>query len=562
MPFDGLMMKKVTDEMKKVVGQFLKQIYQPTSVDYFFLFQNHTLRISLNPSMSHLSIVEKEKFGSKMPSSFTMFLRKKLKGARLEEIEQRGLDRVAIFRFHKMDEIGKEHDYELIVEIMGKFSNMLLVENGKILDVHRRISTRKRELLPGREYVPYPSGKINILEEDIETILKELEDIPIDKFLLKKLEGFSNFSISELLARAGVDFTFSASNMTQPRFEKIKKAVESLKKDYFMVGAFVYFRNEHPCEITPFPSLILSHLAEKHFSSPSEAINLFYKWKEGKSAFEQKKKELEKIVVTRIEEFENLKGKLLKELKESEDFEKYKKMGDLMIYSLHEIKDKKGEAVLVDWETGEKIRVVLDKDPSKKAQDYFERYKKLKRKYERLKSRVPEIERELEYLYQLWQTIVDSEDEETLREIEDEMISEGIIKVKRKRKGTIGYKPRETVFKGFKILIGKNNRQNDSLVRNASDDDLWFHAREMPGAHVVLKVEGKTPDEEVIEYAAALAAGYSRGKLSGNVPVDYTKIKYVSKPKGAKPGLVVYRNHKTLVVKPRRLEENTGYGGL
>ena len=179
-----------------------------------------------------------------------------------------------------------------------------------------------------------------------------------------------------------------------------------------------------------------------------------------------------------------------------------------------------------------------------------------------MKSRVPEIERELEYLYQLWQTIIDSEDEETLKEIEDEMISEGIIKVKKKRKREVVSKPREIFFKGFKILIGKNNKQNDSLVRSASDDDLWFHAREMPGAHVVLKVEGKTLDEEVIEYAASLAAGYSRGKLSGNVPVDYTKIKYVSKPKGAKPGLVVYRNHKTLVVKPCRLEENTGYGGL
>lgn len=555
MPFDGLIMRKIIDEMKKTVGQFLKQIYQPTSVDYFFLFQNHTFRISLNPSMSHLSIVKKEQFKSKMPSSFTMFLRKKLKGAKLIGIAQKGLDRVATFQFHKIDETGEEHNYELIVEIMGKFSNLLLVENKKILDVHRRISTQKRDLLPGREYVPYPSEKINILEENIDTILNELEDIPIDKFLLKKLEGFSNFSISELLVRAGIDFTFPASKMTEARFEKIKNALESLKNDYRTTGIFVYLRNEHPYEFTSFPSLILSNLEEKHFFSPSEAINFFYTWKEKKAAFEQKKKELEKIVVNEIEEFENLKGKLLKELEESKKFEEYKRMGDLIIYNLYEIKDKKGEVSLIDWKTGDKIRIFLDKNPSEKAQEFFEKYRKLKRKHEKLKKRVPEIERELKYLYQLWQTIIDSEDEETLREIENEMISEGIIKVKKRKKETLVSKPREVIFKGFKILIGKNNKQNDFLVKNASDDDIWFHAHEIPGAHVILKVEGKTTNEEIIEYAASLAAGYSKGRFSGNVPVDYTKIKYVSKPKGAKPGLVIYKNYKTLVVKPRRLGE-------
>ncbi len=163
--------------------------------------------------------------------------------------------------------------------------------------------------------------------------------------------------------------------------------------------------------------------------------------------------------------------------------------------------------------------------------------------------------KELEYLYQLWQTLEDSEDLENLEEIKNEMVQAGLLKPGKREKARESKRsqPRRVFYQGFVILVGKNNVQNDELVREASPDDLWLHAREIPGAHVVVKTGGREVPENVLRYAASLAAGYSKGKDSGRVPVDYTRIRYVRKPKGFKPGMVIYRNHKTVFVEPRRI---------
>jgi predicted ribosome quality control (RQC) complex YloA/Tae2 family protein len=215
------------------------------------------------------------------------------------------------------------------------------------------------------------------------------------------------------------------------------------------------------------------------------------------------------------------------------------------------------KVVLYDWENDENIEVPLDsnKEPLENANYYFKKYNKMKNKLKGLLERKKVLEDELDYLYQIWYTIEDAESEEEIEEIKFEMQNMGLIKDKKGRsKKVIKSEPRKVEHNGFVIYIGKNNKQNDELVRKANDEDLWFHVHEMPGSHVVLKNNGKDIDEEVIRFAAELAAGYSKGKNSGKVPVDYTKVKYVRKTKGLKPGLVLYSNYKTIYVKPRRID--------
>lgn len=502
----------------------------------------------LRPDVSHVTIAEKEEASEKMPSSFTMLLRKELKGAKLLKVEQIGMDRTLRFSFEKFDEIEGIVQKDLYIEIMGIHSNMILVRDGRIVDAHRRIVTKKREILPGREFVIFPSGKLSIFE------LKELppeSEKTIRNVLLSLLEGFSPASVEELIHRTGYELNTPWRSVNRG---KILEVLEEIKKELELPGVFVYYEASHPVEVSAFRFTMLD-LKERYFEKPSEGINEFVRWKEEKSTFENTKNRFIKVVVNRIEDLEDLEEKLSRELSEAEKAERYKKLGDLIVQNLWSIKGKSGEVELTDWETNEKIVVDVGKDPAQTAQKFYNTYKKLQRKKEQVEKRLEEIQREKEYLYQLWQTIEDAEDLETLEEIEEEMREFGLLKERKtKKQKSKKTRFREVYYGGFKILIGRNNKQNDELVRTSSKEDLWFHAHEMPGAHVVVKTEGKEVPQEVVEYAASLAAGYSKGKNSGKVSVDYTFIKYVRKPKGFKPGMVIYTNYKTILVEPRRIE--------
>ncbi|PLV59100.1 NFACT family protein [Thermotoga sp. KOL6] len=551
MPVDGLLIYKVVRELRNLKNEYLRQIYQPTTVDYYFLFRSRVIRVCLKPDISHVSIAEKESSSEKMPTSFTMLLRKELKGARLLGIKQLGMDRTIVFEFEKLDEVEGNVQKNLFVEIMGAHSNIILVKEGKIVDAHKRIVTKKREILPGKEFTPFPSGKFSLFE------LKELPDKSpktAKNVLLSLLEGFSPLSVEEVLYRCGYSSDTPWNEVDRIR---ILEALNRIKEEIVDNGVFVYYEKSHPVEISAFKYTMLN-LDEKYFESPSEGLNEFVRWKEEKSTLENMKNRLSKIVTKKIEELEELEEKLLKELSSTTKAKEHKRIGDLIIQNLWKIKGKTGKVELVDWETGEKVVVDVGNDPSRTAQKYYDTYKKLLRKKEKVSKRIQDIQKEKDYLYQLWQTIDDAEDLESLEGIEEEMREARLLrkkesKNKHKRRETSRF--RETKYMGFRILIGKNNKQNDELVRSSSKEDIWLHAHEMPGAHVVVKAGGKTVPQEVIEYAASFAAGYSKGKDSGKVPVDYTLIKYVKKPKGFKPGMVIYTNYKTILVEPRRLEE-------
>lgn len=298
-------------------------------------------------------------------------------------------------------------------------------------------------------------------------------------------------------------------------------------------------------------------LKKKYCKELENAISDFFGFVERNNILKQLKKNLENIIVKNVVKIENTLEKINRELQEIKDYEHYRKYGELLKAYFYQIPIGTKEVELFDWENNENIIVPLDpnKDAIENASSYFKKYNKLKTKLKGLLNRKKYLEKELNYLYQLWYTLEEVDDLNEVEDIKSEMEDVGILKVRKRRKNNVKSEPIKVSFKNHSIYIGKNNKQNDELVRNSSDEDIWLHVSGMPGAHVIIKHAGREITNDVIEYAASLAAGYSKGKNSGKVLVDYTKAKNVRKVKGLKPGMVLYYNYRTIIVNPRRIDD-------
>ena len=554
MPYDGFVMNKFINQAQFIVGSFLKNIYYKKNTMYFS-FSNVDLKISLNPNFSYMTFERRMLSQDMKKHYFVDFLRSRIKNSKILSFEQFGFERTAKLVLEKNDEIGVTHKYEIYTDIMGKHSNIIIVENNKILDAYRRITTRYRNIIPGEKFKLFKGSKINP-KTDLDKLFSFAKafDGKKSEFIFKNIQGFSKITANEVLYRANLeDKKFSCDDL-----EIIVKTVEELMREFEENKLYIYFENNQPFEISAFK---LNHLGMEYkiLDDISKAISFFFEWIEQKSYLFQVKKNLENIVIKKIEKLENILTKIEKEIRKNSDYEKYKKWGELLKAYFYQINDFQKEVELEDWNTGEKINIPLEKDknPIENANNYFRIYNRKKTKLKGLLERKEYLEKELDYLYQLWYSINEIENTKDVEEIKKELIEYGLIKEKKgKRKKKIEKSlPRKTIYNGFTIYIGKNNRQNDELVKKSSKEDIWLHSHGMPGAHVVIKSEGKDIDMETLKFAAQLAAGYSKGKNSTNVPVDYTKIKHVRKTKDLKPGMVLYDNYKTIYVNPRRLED-------
>ena len=554
MPYDGFVMNKFINQAQFIVGSFLKNIYYKKNTMYFS-FSNVDLKISLNPNFSYMTFERRMLSQDMKKHYFVDFLRSRIKNSKILSFEQFDFERTAKLVLEKNDEIGVTHKYEIYTDIMGKHSNIIIVENNKILDAYRRITTRYRNIIPGEKFKLFEGSKINP-KTDLDKLFSFAKafDGKKSEFIFKNIQGFSKITANEVLYRANLeDKKFSCDDL-----EIIVKTVEELMREFEENKLYIYFENNQPFEISAFK---LNHLGMEYkiLDDISKAISFFFEWIEQKSYLFQVKKNLENIVIKKIEKLENILTKIEKEIRKNSDYEKYKKWGELLKAYFYRINDFQKEVELEDWNTGEKINIPLEKDknPIENANNYFRIYNRKKTKLKGLLERKEYLEKELDYLYQLWYSINEIENTKDVEEIKKELIEYGLIKEKKgKRKKKIEKSlPRKTIYNGFTIYIGKNNRQNDELVKKSSKEDIWLHSHGMPGAHVVIKSEGKDIDMETLKFAAQLAAGYSKGKNSTNVPVDYTKIKHVRKTKDLKPGMVLYDNYKTIYVNPRRLED-------
>ncbi|MGB4263554.1 MAG: NFACT family protein, partial [Fervidobacterium sp.] len=376
----------------------------------------------------------------------------------------------------------------------------------------------------------------------------------ISEFLYSSLQGFSKITAEEVLFRADLEDS-AVSEMDESMITSLWNALDTIKLELASSYSFIYYEDNEPVDISAIRLHVYSD--EKRCDNVLACINEYFTFVEKKEKRLQKKNQLSSVVKAKIDVYETLLKKLNEEFDECKELDRYRKYGELIKAYAYQIQSGNEKVTLLDWETNEVVQVPLEKNlsPIENSVRYFNMYSKLKRKASGLKERIEIVSRELDYLQQLLMTIESAEDLEDLKEIEEEMVENELIKV-RKSKGKLQTsrefvsQPRKYVYNGFTIYVGKNNRQNDELVRKASDNDLWFHVQGMPGAHVLIKTGGKHVDEDTLRYAATLAATYSKGKYSSNVPVDYTQIKYVKKPRGFKPGLVLYSNFKTIFADP------------
>ncbi|WP_158245282.1 NFACT family protein [Petrotoga sp. 9PWA.NaAc.5.4] len=522
MPFDGIVMYKILNEIRpNIIGDRIKNIYQPVNYQVLLQFSHYFVLFSLqNPS--YLILLSEKPDIPMQPGNYAQYLRKKLRNGKVLDIKQFGLDRLGFFEIESYDEeTSQKRNYKLFFELMGRNSNLILVnQEGKIEEPFRKIYDEFRPLTPGIKYIPYyDDSKINLLE-------KQIQDIDINS---NDLMGFSKKSL-EFLKIVGVE-----------------RSLKDLKDPYLF-----FYIDENKYDISAITPDSFKYIK----LNPSEALLKVFQERANQSRVLETKKDLERRVKSQIEKLEKTKQLILEDILKENQLEELEKNGQLLQTYLYKIKKGERYVIVNDWSSGKEVTIEVDPllSPPQNLERYYKEIKRTKKRIEFAKKRLNELESELKYLYQLLETVESAEDIGTLTEIKEEMREVGLIgetkKSQREKRVKTTYRKFE--YNGFEILIGKNNKQNDELTRSAAKEDLWLHTHEVPGSHVIIKSAGKNIPAEAISYAARLAATFSQAKMSSNVAVDYTQKKNVWKPKGAKPGMWLYKNYETIIVEPLR----------
>lgn len=572
MAFDGITVSNIVYELNKTLADGrISKIAQPEKDELQLTVKavgrtNYRLMISANASLPLIYITDENKQSPLNAPGFCMLLRKHLSGAKIIGITQFGMERVINFEFEHLDELGDLCRKYLIVELMGKHSNIIFCEKSedklRIIDSIKRINcfvSSVREVLPGKDYfIPNTMEKYNPLDFNDEIMSHITEKpLPLQKAIYTTLTGFSPVAAYEICERAGLSADINAGSLDNRGKLKLYSAIESfvadIKNNKYTPN--IVYDNEKPVEFSVFHMSCYSKLTVKSFDTVSEMLICYYSEKNNHTRIKQKSSDLRKIVSTALERNRKKLDLQLRQFKDTEKREKYKVYGELLTtYGYNTAKGDK-ELVCNNYYTGEDITIPLNTElsPIDNAKKYFDRYSKLKRTYEALTVQIKETKSEIEHL----ESISNSLDIATmlgdLNIIKEEMAASGYIKKgtnnRKKQQKTPASKPLHYVSSdGFDIYVGKNNYQNDELTfSNQSQGDWWFHSKGIAGSHVVLKAAGREITDRTFEEAASLAAYYSKGRESGRVEIDYTELKNVKKPKGSKPGFVVYYTNYSMV---------------
>lgn len=564
MPFDGFIMRRVVEETaQKITNQQLRNIFFHEG-SLVLTFDGGELRVCLNPNHAHIVFAEKL---TKDPSrnSFAELLRSRLRGGVVVDFRTLGFERTAVLHINKIDELTVQHYYLLYFDIMGKHSNAILVENGTIVDAFKRVETRFRSIKPGEKFVEFSSGKLSldeVLEQGVfQRTLETLRDGEPNKFLssflIATIQGFSKTLAEEVLLRADVE-EIPISSVSNWELFRLLDALKGLRDEFLGGKFYLYYVGGVPADLSTFR--LRRYTDWKTYSSALPCVSEYFDYVEKRDRFLQKRHSLLSVLKSKLNDLTETLQKVNSDLRECENFDEFRKFGELLKAYSYQIPVGASEVQLWDWESDSYVNVTLDPKLSaiENSAKYFHMYSRLKRKHIALRERAAMIEGEINYIEQVLISVEDAEDLRDLLETEDEMRSTDLLKDSTKRVGgavknrqtPLRSEPRRFVYNGFTILVGKNNRQNDELVRDASDRDIWLHVQGMPGAHVLIKTGGRQVDDETLHFAGRLAATYSRARFSGKVPVDYTLAKNVRKPKGLKPGMVLYSDFKTIFVQP------------
>lgn len=573
MALDGITIASIVHELnEKLINSRLYKIAQPEADELMLTIKSpsgqYRLTISANASLPLIYLTDANKQSPLTAPNFCMLLRKHLNNGRIMSITQPGLERIIIFEIEHLNEMGDLCRKKLIVELMGKHSNIIFTDdNDMILDSIKHVSAQVssvREVLPGREYfIPNTQDKLNPLELDFEAFKASLTAKPVQlkKALYSILTGFSPVIALELCNICGIDGDIYVADLSDTLIEHLYRQlilmVDKIKNADFEPN--IIYSGDEPVEFAPFRLSLYDNDASvsvKPCDTISEALSHYYSDKNSFTRIRQRGSDLRKIITTLLERNYKKADLQEKQLTDSQKMDKYKLYGELIQAYAYDIISGSDKYTCNNYYTNEEVTIPLDADLSAQANavKYFERYNKLKRTFIAVTEQLAETNEEIEHLENILNSLDIAETEDDLLAIRQEMSDYGYIKRKTgqgKAKKLTSEPMHYLSSDGFHIYVGRNNYQNDELTfKFANGGDWWFHAKKLPGSHVILKTEGKEVPDRAFEEAAALAAFYSKGKEQGKVEIDYIERKHIKKPGSAKPGFVVYYTNYSLMAIP------------
>lgn len=566
MPMDGLTLGAMARELNHMLEGGRVDRVQQTERDELILTlraqgKNHKLLLSSSPNHARVHLTAATKKSPDTPPMFCMLLRKFLVNSRFMGVSQTGADRVLTFRFEGLDDFGDTAERRLIVEIMGRHSNLILVgPDGRILESARHVTqeiSRVREVLPGLPYeAPPAQDKLNPYlagEEDYVRALAPLTGQRLDKALGQSVSGLSAQAAREMAFRiAGSESAALSSDLLAAAAKKLRDFFARLED----VPTLLTDEDGAPLDVTSFPYLSRDPSRQATCPTLSAAMDAYYTQRDQKERIHQRAHSLRKFLQNALERDEKKLAIQRQTLLDAQNMDQVRKMGDLITSSIHLIPRGAKKAVVPDYfsEGMPEIEIPLNPalSPAANAQKFYKQYNKLKAASDLVLDQMAANEEEIAYLEGQLENLELCTTIDELAEIRQELVRQGLLRdVSKGRKAAKipESKPHRFVSDtGIEIYVGKNNVQNDRLTGAALGEETWLHAKDMPGSHVIVK--SLSPDAGTLVQAAQLAAYFSKGRQADKVPVDYTLRKYVKKPGGAKPGFVIYTHQQTLYVTP------------
>ncbi len=583
MAFDGITVSCLRKELSdKLTGGRITKIVQSEADELLLTIKNNAnqyrLLLSASASLPLAYLTDKNKPAPMTAPGFCMLLRKHLGGGRIVAVTQPSLERILHFHIEHLDEMGDLCRKTLIVELMGKHSNLIFCkEDGMILDSIKHVSlavSSVREVLPGRTYfIPHTQDKLDPLTVAPVEMVSAICDkpAPLSKAIYTTLTGFSPVMAEELCHRASVESVRPAGALTAPEREMLShqllRLMETVKDGDFEPR--IYYRNAcsvstdttfsqfgqslEPVEFSAVPLTMYEEMNAQPFESVSALLESYYATKNTLTRIRQKSSDLRRIVQTALDRSRKKYDLQSRQLADTEKREKYKIWGELIHTYGYGVPEGAKSMQALNYYTNEEVTIPLDPTLSaqENAKKYFDKYGKLKRTFEAVTTLLAETKSEVEHLESVQTALDMALSEEDLVQIKEELVESGYIRRKSGgKKVKITSKPYHYVSSdGFDIYVGKNNFQNDELTfQFATGNDWWFHAKGAPGSHVIVKTNGRELPDRTFEEAGRLAAYYSKNRGGDKVEIDYVQKKQVKKPGGAKPGFVVYYTNYSLMI--------------
>lgn len=570
MAFDGITIANIVQELNDVLldGR-INKIAQPEPDELLLTLKTPTgqkrLYISASASLPLIYLTDTNKPSPMTAPNFCMLLRKHINNGRITKIYQPKLERIIHIEIEHLDELGDLCKKLLVVEIMGKHSNIIFCnDSGMIIDSIKHVSAQMssvREVLPGRDYfIPDTMEKTDPLtvsrEDFIHLICKK--PMPLGKAIYTSFTGISPIVAEEICYLSGVESNITPKELSEDILyhlsNQFRLFFETVSTCQFQ--PCIYYKGNEPKEFSAVPLTHFNHYVKKEFSSISAVLYTYYATKNTITRIRQKSADLRHVVQTALERNRKKFDLQAKQLKDTENRDKYKVYGELLHTYGYSLEPESDKLDALNYYTNEMISIPLDKTktPAENAQKYFDKYNKQKRTFEALTSLITETQHEIIYLESVSNALDIALSEDDLAQIKEELTENGYVRRKfAKKKVKFKSEPFHYLSTdGYHIYIGKNNIQNEELTFEfATGNDLWFHSKGVPGSHVILKTEGKTLEElpdRVFEEAGKLAAYYSKLRGNDKVDIDYIEKKHVKKPKGSKPGFVIYHTNYSLTI--------------